>query len=156
MATVRLEVVTPEQRIYSDDVDMVVIPAAEGEMGILAGHVPTVAGLLPGALRITKAGRTSELLVGNGFVEVTHTTVSVLTDMALEEVAIDERAAEEAVQRAEAALRERSTDIDAREDEEALLRRSLAQLQFKRRRRGQPPAASTALGGGEHIGGGGV
>ena len=63
MATVRLEVVTPEQRIYSDDVDMVVIPATEGEMGVLAGHVPTVAGLLPGALRITKAGRTSELLV---------------------------------------------------------------------------------------------
>ena len=154
MATVRLEVVTPEQRIYSDDVDMVVIPAAEGEMGVLAGHVPTVAGLLPGALRITKAGHTSELLVGNGFVEVTHTTVSVLTDMAMEEAAIDEHAAEEAVRRAEAALKERSTDIDVREDEEALLRRSLAQLQFKRRRRGQAPGPSTALGGGEHPGAG--
>ena len=155
MATVRLEVVTPENRIYSDDVDMVVIPASEGEMGVLPGHVPTVAGLLPGALRITKAGRTSELLVGNGFVEVTHTTVSVLTDMALEEAAIDEHAAEEAVRRAEAALRERSTDGDARADEEALLRRSLAQLQFKRRRRGQAPAApTTALGGGEHPGAG--
>lgn len=156
MATVRLEVVTPEQRIYSDDVDMVVIPAAEGEMGILAGHVPTVAGLLPGALRITKAGHTSELLVGNGFVEVTHTTVSVLTDMALEEAAIDERAAEEAVRRAQTALAERGSDIDAREDEEALLRRSLAQLEFKRRRRGQAPAPTTAFGGGEHPGAGNV
>jgi len=129
---------------------MVTITAAEGEMGVLAGHVPLVAELLPGAIRITKGGQTAELVVGNGFVEVTQTRVAVLTDMAMEDTAIDEQAAEEAIRRAEAALRDWPADAEFREDEEALLRRSLAQLQFKRRRRGQSPAPLTALGGGEH------
>src|SRR5947209_14245356 len=104
MATLRLEVVTPERRVYAEHVDMVVIPGIDGEMGVLAGHAPTVTGLLPGSLRITKGGRTTELLVGNGFAEVTQTGVAILTDMALEDAeAIDEQAAEQAIQRAEGA-----------------------------------------------------
>jgi F-type H+-transporting ATPase subunit epsilon len=137
MATLRLDIVTPEKRAYSEDVDMVVIPAAEGEMGVLPAHVPMVTQLLAGPVRITKGGQTSELLCGSGFAEITQTHVAILTDMAMEDVDIDEGAAEEAMQRAQTALKERADDPDAREDWEAQLRRSMAQVQYKRRRRGQ-------------------
>ena len=137
MATLRLEIVTPEKRAYSEDVDMVVIPAAEGEMGVLPAHVPMVTQLLAGPLRITKGGQTSELLIGSGFAEITQTHVSVLTDMAMEDTDIDEGAAEAAMHRAQTALKERADDPDGREDWEAQLRRSMAQIQYKRRRRGQ-------------------
>ncbi len=135
MATLRLEVVTPEKRVYADDVDMVVMPGTEGELGVLPAHVPLVTALQPGPLRITKGGQVTELLVGNGFAEVTGTTVSVLADVAVEDAEIDERTAEEAVRRAEEALKDRSVDAETRAEEEAILRRSLAQLQYKRRRR---------------------
>ncbi|MBV9491258.1 MAG: ATP synthase F1 subunit epsilon [Verrucomicrobia bacterium] len=151
MPTLRLDVVTPERRAYAEDVDMVVIPGEEGELGVLAGHAPTVAAILPGVLRVTKGGRTFELLVGNGFAEITQTGVSVLADMALEDAdAIDEQETEQAIERAQAALKQWHADAESRADEEALLRRAVAQLQFKRRRRGQHPDTATALGGGQH------
>ena len=136
MATLRLEVVTPEEKAYSDDVDMVVIPGVEGELGVLPMHVPLMTQLLPGSLRILKDGKQSELVIGNGFAEVTQTTVSILTDMAMEEQAIDEVAADEALKRAETALKDKSLQGDDLADVEAALLRSLAQLRIKRRRHG--------------------
>src|SRR4051794_32177208 len=105
MATLRLEIVTPESRAYSDDVEMVVIPAVEGEMGVLPMHVPLMTQIHPGELIVTKGGKTLHLAVGEGFVEITQDRVNVLTDMAIEEQAIDEGAAEAAVKRAEEALK---------------------------------------------------
>jgi len=136
MATLRLEVVTPEKKAYSDDVDMVVIPGVEGELGILPLHVPLMTQLLPGPLRILKDGKQSELVIGNGFAEVTQTSVSILTDMAIEEQAIDEAAADEALKRAETALKDKSLQGEDLADVEAALLRSRAQLLTKRRRRG--------------------
>jgi len=136
MATLRLEVVTPEKKAYSDDVDMVVIPGVEGELGVLPMHVPLMTQLLPGPLRILKNGKQSELVIGNGFAEVTQTTVSILTDMAIEEQAIDEAAADEALNRAETALKDKSLQGEDLADVEAALLRSRAQLLTKRRRRG--------------------
>ena len=136
MATLRLEVVTPEKKAYSDDVDMVVIPGVEGELGILPLHVPLMTQLLPGPLRILKNGKQSELVIGNGFAEVTQTSVSILTDMAIEEQAIDEAAADEALNRAETALKDKSLQGDDLADVEAALLRSRAQLRIKRRRQG--------------------
>ena len=136
MATLRLEVVTPEEKAYSDDVDMVVIPGVEGELGILPMHVPLMTQLLPGPLRILKDGKQSELVIGNGFAEVTQTTVSILTDMAMEEQAIDEVAADEALKRAETALKDKSLQGDDLADVEAALLRSVARLRIKRRRHG--------------------
>lgn len=136
MATLRLEVVTPEEKAYSDDVDMVVIPGVEGELGVLPMHVPLMTQLLPGSLRILKNGKQSELVIGNGFAEVTQTTVSILTDMAMEEQAIDEAAADEALKRAETALKDKSLQGDDLADVEAALLRSRAQLRIKRRRQG--------------------
>jgi F-type H+-transporting ATPase subunit epsilon len=85
MATLKLEIVTPETKAYSDDVDMVVLPGVEGEMGIYPMHVPLMTQIKPGELMVTKGGQRSYLAVGEGFVEITQTSVSVLTDMAIEE-----------------------------------------------------------------------
>lgn len=135
MATLRLEIVTPEAKTYSDDVDSVVIPGAEGELGILPQHVGLMTQILPGELRITKGGEETRLAVGEGFAEVTGDKVSVLTDMAVRESDIDENSAEEAMRRAEEAMKNQ----DKMSDEEhaavkAALQKSLAQLRVKRRR----------------------
>jgi F-type H+-transporting ATPase subunit epsilon len=133
MATLRLEIVTPEQTAYSEDVDMVTLPGTEGEFGVYPNHVPLLTTLKPGELRVTKAGRSEYLAVGEGFVEVRGDAVSVLTDMALQPEKIDESAAEQAVERARAARKE---DLGADEVAtiQATMQKALAQLHVKRRR----------------------
>jgi F-type H+-transporting ATPase subunit epsilon len=134
MATLKLEIVTPEGRAYSDDVAMVVLPSIEGEIGVYPAHVPLMTQLSPGELRIIKDGKTTEFVVGTGFIEVTGDGVSVLTDSALGEEEIDENATEEAIKRAQAALRDKNLSSDDTAEVEASLARSLAQIRFKRRR----------------------
>ena len=135
--TLRLEIVTPEATAYSEDVDMVTLVGAEGELGVYPNHVPLLTTLHPGELRVLKGGRESFLAVGEGFVEITGDRVNVLTDMAIEEKAIDESAAEAAVKRAEEALRG-AHELGSEETAavQAALMKSLAQLHVKRRRRG--------------------
>ena len=135
MATLKLEIVTPEGRAYSEDVTMVVLPAIEGEIGVYPAHVPLMTQLLPGELRIIKEGNTKELVVGSGFIEVTGESVSVLTDSALGEEEIDENATQDAINRAQAALKDKNLSSDDTAEVEAALARSIAQLRFKRRRR---------------------
>jgi F-type H+-transporting ATPase subunit epsilon len=133
MATLKLEIVTPEKTAYSEDVEMVTLPGSEGELGVYPNHVPLLTTIHPGELRVLKGGRETFLAIGEGFVEITGSTVSVLTDMALEVTAIDEAAAEEAVARARAAMKE---DLGKEEvaSVQAALQKSLAQLHVKRRR----------------------
>jgi F-type H+-transporting ATPase subunit epsilon len=135
MAKLRLEIVTPEGRAYQDDVDMVVLPGEDGELGIYPAHVPLMTQLAPGEVRIFKDGHQTELVVGTGFAEITQTQVSVLTDSALQDDLIDEKITEEAIERAEAALKDKSLASDEAVEAEAALARSLAQLRFKRRRK---------------------
>ena len=135
MAKLKLEIVTPEGRAYQDDVDMVVLPGSEGELGIYPAHVPLMTQLVPGEVRIFKDGKQTELVVGSGFAEITQTQVSVLTDSAIEDESIDENVAKEAIKRAEAALKDKSLASEELAEAEAALARSLAQLRFKRRRR---------------------
>src|SRR3954466_7428354 len=105
-ATLRLEIVTPEATAYSEDVEMVTLVGAEGELGVYPNHVPLLTTLQPGELRVLKGGRETYLAVGEGFVEIRADAVSVLTDLALEASSIDESAAEAAVERARAAMKE--------------------------------------------------
>jgi F-type H+-transporting ATPase subunit epsilon len=132
--TLKLEIVTPETTAYSEDVDMVTLPGSEGELGVYPNHVPLLTTLNPGELRVLKGGKESFLAIGEGFVEITGSTVSVLTDMALEPAVIDESAAEAAVARAQAAMKE---DLGKEEIAavQASLQKALAQLHVKRRRR---------------------
>ena len=134
MATLRLEIVTPEHRAYSDDVELVVLPAIEGEMGVYPQHIPLITALKPGELVVTKSGKQIHLATGEGFVEITGDKVSVLVDMALQESEIDESAAEAAVKRAEARLKEEHLGDEESAMVQASLLKSLAQLNIKRRR----------------------
>ena len=134
MAKLLLEIVTPEARTFSEDVDMVVLPGVEGELGILPMHVPLMTRLLPGEIRITQGEKHIELVVGTGFVEVTQTKVSILTDMAMSDAEVDESAAEEAVKRAQADLEDKNLNSEEVAEIEGAIARSLAQLKFKRRR----------------------
>ena len=133
--TLRLEIVTPESRAYSDDVELVLLPAIEGEMGIYPQHIPLITQLKPGELVVTKGGKQTALAVGEGFVEVTGTKVSVLVDMAMSEEDIDETAAEQAIKRAEARLKEQNVGDEEAALVQAAIARSMAQLHVKRRRR---------------------
>ena len=133
MATLKLEIVTPEEKIYSEDVDMVTLPGSEGELGVYPNHVPVLTALKPGELRIVKDGRESAMAIGEGFVEIKSDGVSVLTDMALQTEKIDVAAAEAAVARAQAAMKEDHSAAEVAAIQ-ASLQKALAQLHVKRRR----------------------
>ena len=133
-ATLRLEIVTPEGRSYSEDVEMVTLPAAEGEMGVFPQHTPVVTQIVAGELIARKDGRDQFLAVGEGFVEITAERVAIMADMAIRAENIDEARAEEARKRAEARLAERLDDEEAA-IVSAALAHSLAQLKVKRRQR---------------------
>jgi len=132
--TLKLEIVTPEGKAYSEDVEMVTLPGAEGEMGVYPQHVPLLTQIVPGELVVRKAGRDYFLAVGEGFVEITAERVAIMADMAIRAENIDEAKAEEARQRAQARLAEK---LDAEEAAvvNAALAHSLAQLKVKRRQR---------------------
>jgi F-type H+-transporting ATPase subunit epsilon len=133
MATLKLEIVTPERKIYSEDVDMVTLPGSEGELGVYPKHVPLLTTLKPGELRVMQNGRETAMAIGEGFVEIKADSVSVLTDMALEAEKIDISAAEVAVERAKAAMKEDHTSEEVAAIQ-ASLQKALAQLHVKRRR----------------------
>src|SRR5580700_1756232 len=119
--TIKLEIVTPEAKTFSDDVDMVTLTGGEGEMGILPQHMPLMTQLVAGEITAVKGTEHIFLAVGDGFVQVTGDRVSILTDMAIRAESIDEAAAEEARQRAEARLAEKITGEDAAMVNAALL-----------------------------------
>ena len=133
-ATLKLEIVTPESKTYSEDVEMVTLPGVEGEMGIFPMHVPLMTQIVPGEIAVRKNGEDFFLAVGEGFVEITGESVSILTDMAIKAGDIDETKAEEARKRAEARLQEKLSDEEVA-NVSAALAHSLAQLQVKRRQR---------------------
>jgi F-type H+-transporting ATPase subunit epsilon len=131
-ATLKLEIVTPEEKIYSEDVSMVTLPGSEGELGVYPNHVPVLTALKPGELRIVKDGRETAMAVGEGFVEIKTDAVSILTDMALQSEKIDIEAAEKAVASAQAAMKEDHTTEEVAAIQ-ASLQKALAQLHVKRR-----------------------
>jgi F-type H+-transporting ATPase subunit epsilon len=129
----RLEIVTPEAKAYSEDVDMVTLPGSEGELGVYPDHIPLLTTLKPGEVRILKNGQEKFLAVGEGFVEITGSSVSVLTDMALESSHIDEGAVEKAIESAKAAMKEDHAP-EQMVAIQASLSKALAQLHVKRRK----------------------
>ena len=132
--TLKLEIVTPEAKTYSDDVEMVTLPASEGEMGVYPQHVPLVTQIVAGEVIVRKGGQDSFLAIGDGFVEITAERVAIMTDMAIAAENIDEAKAEEARRRAEARLAEQIDDAEAAAVS-ASLAHSLAQLKVKHRQR---------------------
>jgi len=101
---ISLEIVTPSEVVYSEEVDHVVIPTSRGKIDILPHHVPIIDTLSAGDIKIEKEGTTQYLAVGSGFVEVYAEKVSLLTDQAIDISNSDEAEIEEAVNRAAVAL----------------------------------------------------
>ena len=136
MATFRLEVVTAERMVFSDDVNMVVAWGTEGQLGILPHHAPLMTMLRPGDLLIRKDNEEQYLAIGGGFLEVRPDKVIVLADACERAEEIDVTRAEAAKRRAEEILKARVPEVDTAVAE-AALRRSLARLKVaeKRRRR---------------------
>src|SRR5260370_22454327 len=130
--TLRLEIVTPDAKTYSEDVEMVTLPGTEGEMGIYPQHVPLLTQIVPGEVIVRKDARDYFLAVGEGFVEITGERIAIMTDMAIRAENIDEAQAEEARRRAEARLAEHVDDEESAIVNSALAH-SLAQLKVKRR-----------------------
>ena len=132
--TLRLEIVTPEATVYSQDVEMVTLPAVSGQIGVLPQHIRLMTQMVPGEMIVRKDGHDDFLAVGEGLVEVTNERLSIVTNMAVAVESIDEAAAEEARQRAAARLKEKLSSEEVA-SVNASLARSLAQLNVKRRHR---------------------
>ena len=132
----KLEIVTPQGSVYAQDVDMVTLPGAEGEMGIYPQHAPLITLLGEGEIVAKRGGKEDRLLVTRGCAEILPEKISILAVFAVDEANIDEKKAEDARARAEARLKQ--ADLSPEEDAlvQAALSHSLAQLNFKRRKRG--------------------
>ena len=134
-SSIRLEIVTPERVIYSDEVDAVVVPGVEGQLGILPHHAPLMTMLQPGELKVRKGGEEIYVAIFGGFLEVRPDRVIVLADAAERAEEIDVGRAEEAKRRAEQQMTNRVLSEVEKARAEAALRRSLVQLKVAERRR---------------------
>ncbi|MBK1792239.1 ATP synthase F1 subunit epsilon [Persicirhabdus sediminis] len=131
-----LEIVTPEKKIFSDTVEDVYLPGEDGEMGVLSLHAALVTVLKPGELRYQKDGETIELAIGAGFAEVAQDKLIILTDMALDDEQIDIEKAEEAIKRAEEALKLHEGDDPQHTAQlELTIAKNIFAIEFKRKRR---------------------
>lgn len=141
MAPMRLDVITAEREVLSDEVDLVVAPGSEGELGILPNHSPLMTTLREGELTIRKAGEDSYLAVTGGFLEVMDNVVTVLADACERSDEINEERAQEAVRRAQQRIDAHTSDMDL-ERAMASMRRAQLRIRVARRRRareGTPP-----------------
>jgi len=136
MSSIRLEIVTAERVVYSEEVDVVIAPGVEGQLGILPHHAPLMTTLQMGELRVRKGREELSLAISGGFLEVRPDRVIVLADAAERADEIDLARAEEAKRRAQEQLGRRTPEVDLAQAE-AALRRSLTRLKVaeKRRRR---------------------
>ena len=138
MSTIRCDVVSVERTVFSDDVDVVLAPGIEGQLGILPHHAPLMTALAPGELIIRRADKGDlYMVVGGGFMEVRHDRVTILADSAERADEIDIARAEAASQRAQERLQERPPGVDLVRAEHAL-RRSQIRLKVARRRGWRP------------------
>ncbi len=133
MATIRLDIVTAERLVSSDEVDVVVAPGIDGELGILPNHAPLLTVLRPGELRVVKDGEESFIAVSGGFIEVMGSKVTVLADTAERAEEIDIERSELALKHAQERVASAASDIDI-EKAIAAMRRSQARMRVARRR----------------------
>lgn len=132
---IKLEIVTVEKLLYSDDVDMVVAPGSEGVMGILPNHAPLLSALNYGELIVRKQDEEEQAFaIGGGFIEVQPTKVTVLADAAERAEEIDEQRAAEARDRAKELLDTSGLSVDDMIRAEASLRRAMVRLKVARGR----------------------
>ncbi|MDD2890157.1 MAG: F0F1 ATP synthase subunit epsilon [bacterium] len=134
MATFKLEIVTVERLSFSDNVNVLVAPGVNGQLGILPNHAPLMTMLEPGELIIKKGSEETYWAITGGFLEVRPDKVIILADACELATEIDVSRAEEAKRRAEERLKQKSSGIDVTRAETAL-RRSLIRLKIAEKHR---------------------
>lgn len=140
----KLEIITVERALLADEVDGLVAPGIDGELGILPHHAPLLTALKPGELRIIKDGQDTYLAVGGGFLEVLANTVTVLADSAERADEIDEARAQAAMKRAQEAIANRSADQSLESALTALRRAEVRVTVARRRRSGGGPLSMSS------------
>ncbi len=138
MPSIKLDIVTAERVVYSEEVDAVIAPGVEGQLGILPHHAPLMTTLEVGELLVRKGGEEFSLAISGGFLEVRPDRVIVLADAAERDEEIDLARAEEAKRQAQEKLSRRTPEVDVAQAE-AALRRSLVRLKVGERRRRRRP-----------------
>ena len=139
----QLEIITAERRIYSDEVELVVAPGVDGQLGILPHHAPLMTMLQPGEVVVRKDGSDTYMAVTGGFLEVIGNRVTILADACERSEEIDEARAQAAVERARERVASQGADLQL-ERSVGALHRAQARLNVARRRRsrvGGPPGA---------------
>lgn len=124
----KLELVTPEKTALSDEAEMVVLPAFEGEMGVLPGHEPFIVQLNAGEVRVERAGETRCLAISGGFAEVLNNKVSVFAETAEMAEEIDAERAKQALERAKAAVRDKDADPLSLAQAESSIKRAFVRM----------------------------
>ena len=138
MAKLTVEIVTAERRVAQTEVDMVIAPGSEGEIGILPRHAPLLTALNPGVMVLKNDGQEDVLAVSGGFLQVSNNRVLILADTAERGDELDEQRAQAARQAAETALKEAARGSLQADSARAALQRSLVRLNVARRRRRTP------------------
>ena len=146
MATMMLEIITAEQQLYGDEVEMVVAPGADGQLGILPRHAPLMTMLQPGELLIRKDGADTYMIVTGGFMEVIGNKVTILADAAERSEEIDEARAVEAMERARERMASHPSDLQL-ERAVTAFRRAQVRLNVVRRRRARGSGIPSGVGG---------
>ena len=143
---IHLDIITPERIVYSDEVDEVMVPGVEGELGILPHHTPLFTQIKPGEIKIKKGSQEIFLAVTGGFLDVApQSKVSILADYAVRSEEVEIARVEEAKKRAEEAMREKKSKQEAIYAE-AELRKALLELKVARRRKApKAPVSETTF-----------
>jgi F-type H+-transporting ATPase subunit epsilon len=127
MASIAVEIMTPERLVMQTQADSIIVPAAEGELGILSGHAPLLAQLEPGAIRLQRADGEELFAISGGFLEVANNRVEIFAETAEMAKEIDVERARQAAERARLDLKMATTDLDLAKAE-AALRRAMVRL----------------------------
>jgi F-type H+-transporting ATPase subunit epsilon len=133
MAKIKLDVVTAERPVFSDEVDFVVVPGSMGELGILPQHAPLLTTLEVGEIRVRKNGEEYSIFTSGGFMEVLPDRITILANTAERAEDIDEARAIEARERAETLMAARTAEVDFA-TAEAALRRAVVRLKIAKRK----------------------
>ncbi|MDK3160324.1 ATP synthase F1 subunit epsilon [Kamptonema cortianum] len=135
MSRLKVEIITPEQIAFNEEADFVVMPTVDGEIDVLPGHIPLMTLAKPGELKVSKAGNLQYMAVGRGVIQVVNDTISILTDMAVWEHDIDIGQAEEALKRAEEAMKKKDfSGFDGEAALQAHIMKQTALIKVKSRR----------------------
>jgi F-type H+-transporting ATPase subunit epsilon len=137
MKSFHLDIITPERKVFSEDISSVVVPTANGQIGVLASHEPLFSALTEGEIKVSMGNKEYFLAIGEGFMEVTKKGVNILVTRAFHAHELNETEIKKAQAAAKDALTKPTPQLD-RAAAQAILRRSMLELKVLRRRHTSP------------------